>query len=219
MTVSTLLLLTLSLLFARVLADLTDDQVVIVKQRLAQGSQQRYSPCNSSDTSSISSHATAGSSVQELRRFSNLTALDTQSPHPEQSFLQARPTRHPRSVMFSSLRGISFPNGILPRIPQSRSSKMVPLVTRRVSELLSFSQTGRINRPLTVRTMRKPSRTSSNIYIPFQEQVTVPSPIASLSSSSGKISNRSTCPTSSCLPVPGPTPSTWSPLSWPIMAS
>ena len=40
---TTFLLLLLSLLFARVLADLTDDQVVAVKQTLAQGAQARYS--------------------------------------------------------------------------------------------------------------------------------------------------------------------------------
>lgn len=38
----TILLLSLSLFFARVLADLTDDQVAAVKQLLAQGAQERY---------------------------------------------------------------------------------------------------------------------------------------------------------------------------------
>ena len=42
MSISPLFLLSLSLFFARVLADLTDAQAEIVKQRLAQGSQQRY---------------------------------------------------------------------------------------------------------------------------------------------------------------------------------
>jgi len=41
MAISPILLLSLSLLLARVLADLTDAQAAIVKQRLAQGSQQR----------------------------------------------------------------------------------------------------------------------------------------------------------------------------------
>jgi len=41
MAISPLFLLSLSLLFARVLADLTDAQAAIVKQRLAQSSRQR----------------------------------------------------------------------------------------------------------------------------------------------------------------------------------
>jgi len=196
-TMAVSLLLSLSLLLLRVLADLTDDQAAIVKQRLAERSQQRCPLCTRSDTFSSSSHVIAGSSAQEHRRFSNSTALDTRSPHPGPNFRQATPTRRPRSRMSSPLRAMSFPSRIPPKTPRSRSWMMVPPATHQVSELPSSLQTGRINRQLTVRTMHKPSRTSSTISIPFRGQATVQSPIALVSSSSGEIINRSTRPRSS----------------------
>ncbi|KAF9650429.1 hypothetical protein BDM02DRAFT_1433658 [Thelephora ganbajun] len=45
MAIFLLLLLSLFVLFSPVLTDLTDAQVAVVKQRLAEGSQRRYSPC------------------------------------------------------------------------------------------------------------------------------------------------------------------------------
>ena len=218
MAISPLFLLSLSILFARVLADLTDAQAAIVKQRLAQGSQQRYLHSAHLDTFPVSFHAIVGSSAQEHRRFSNLTALDTRSPHPEPNFRQAGPTRRLRSATFSPSRGMSFPNGILPKTPQSRSLKMVPLEIHQVSELPSFLQTGPTNKLLTARTMHKPSRTSSTISIPFRGRATAQSPIASVSSSSGKPTKPLHSP-HQFIPSLGPIPSTWSPLFWHIMAS
>ena len=166
----------------------------------------------------LTSHPIAGSSAQEHRRFLSLIALDTRSPPPEPNYRRAGPIRHPRSMMFSPSRGISFPNETLPKTPQSRSSKMVPPEIHQVSELPSFLQTGRTNKPLTVRTMRKPSRTSSTISIPFQGRATAQYPIASVSSSSGNRTKSLHSP-HQFTPSLGPTPSTWFPLSWHIMAS
>lgn len=62
-----LLLLSLSLLFPRVLTDLTDAQVAIVKQRLSEGSRARFSHPFHSSMSPISPCVTAGNSVRKHR--------------------------------------------------------------------------------------------------------------------------------------------------------
>ena len=96
MTFLLLLLLFKSILFAPVLADLTDAQVAVVKQRLAESAQRRCLPCIYLQTFSVSSNTAVGNSAQEHRRFWNLTVLDTRSRHPGRNFHRATPTHHPR---------------------------------------------------------------------------------------------------------------------------
>lgn len=157
MTILFFFLLFINILPIPVLADLTDDQVAIVKQRLAESAQARYSPRFYLQVFRISSYAIAGSSEQERRHFWSLTVLDTQSPHLERNFRLAVPTHHLLSTRFSLLLGASFPREAPSATTHSRSSKMNLPEIHRVSELQSFSRTGRNNSPLTVRTIPKHS--------------------------------------------------------------
>lgn len=187
MTVFLLCLLSISLLLAPVLADLTDAQVAAVKQRLAEGSQRRYLSCFASKAFPVSLRVTAGNSVQERRRFSSLTALDTRSQRPVRGFRLAIPTRRLHSTMFSPSPGTSSPSWVPQETPRSRSSQMILLETLQLLELPPFSQTGRINNPLMARTTPKRSRTSSTISIPFQGPAMVPFPITLARSNSGEM--------------------------------